>query len=293
MRGLEAPGARFGKHHLVWLDRLQQVENGEIKRLLGLMPPGSAKSTYTSIVFPVHVMGRFPGAQVLVASYGALLPRKFGRRARGIVRQQVYREIFDAALSKESAAADQFALTNGSEYMGAGILAGITGNRADGIVWDDLIKGRDQAELEADPRQDLGGLYRRPAHPQEAGRLGDRHHHPLARGRRRRPHPAGGLQRRERRHRLPRRQHLACRLHSGRGRARRRRARPRHRRADLAGAFRCRSLHAVQAPPAHLGRALSAASGAGGGRLLQGRLAARRRTDSAGPCAPTAPPITR
>ncbi len=142
----DPPGARFGKHHLVWLDRLQQVENGKIKRLLGLMPPGSAKSTYTSIVFPVHVMGRFPGAQLLVSSYGSALPRKFGRRARGIVRQPVYREIFGAALSKESAAADQFALTNLSEYMGAGILAGITVNRADGIFWDDLIKGRDQAD---------------------------------------------------------------------------------------------------------------------------------------------------
>ena len=30
---------------------------------MGLMPPGSAKSTYTSIVFPVHVMGRFAGTR--------------------------------------------------------------------------------------------------------------------------------------------------------------------------------------------------------------------------------------
>jgi hypothetical protein len=50
--------AAFGKHQLLWLDCLQRVQDGEIKRLLGLMPPGSAKSTYTSIVFPVHTMGR-------------------------------------------------------------------------------------------------------------------------------------------------------------------------------------------------------------------------------------------
>jgi predicted phage terminase large subunit-like protein len=137
---------RFGKHHLLWLDRLQQVEDGKIKRLMGLMPPGSAKSTYTSILFPAHVMGRCPDTQVLVSSYGSALPRKFGRKTRGIVRQPAYTDIFGSRLSKESAAADQFALSNGSEYMGAGILAGITGNRADGIVWDDLIKGRDQAD---------------------------------------------------------------------------------------------------------------------------------------------------
>ena len=30
--------------------------------------------------------------------------------------------------------------------MGAGLLTGITGNRADGVVWDDLIKGREAAD---------------------------------------------------------------------------------------------------------------------------------------------------
>src|SRR5215213_3221036 len=67
---------RLGKHHEIWLKRLQDVEDGKIKRLMGLMPPGSAKSTYTSIVFPVHVMGRCPGHQVIVTSYGTQLPRK-------------------------------------------------------------------------------------------------------------------------------------------------------------------------------------------------------------------------
>ena len=151
--GVPAQGAnplvpRFGKHHLVWLDRLQQVEDGTIKRLMGLMPPGSAKSTYTSIVFPVHVMGRRPNTQVIVTSYGTELPRRWGRRARSIVKQPLYKQIFNAQLSKESSAADEWALSNGSEYMGAGILSGITGNRADGVVWDDLIKGRENADSE-------------------------------------------------------------------------------------------------------------------------------------------------
>src|ERR1700761_3541657 len=80
----------FGAHHLLWLDCLQQVEDGKIKRLMGLMPPGSAKSIYTSVVFPTHVMGRFKGTNVIVASYGSELPRKFGRRARSITQQKIY-----------------------------------------------------------------------------------------------------------------------------------------------------------------------------------------------------------
>src|SRR5262249_4965810 len=120
----------------------------KIKRLMGLMPPGSAKSTYTSIVFPVHVMGRFPNHQVIVTSYGTTLPRRSCRRARGMAKQKIYKETFNASLPKESAAADEWALSNGSEYMGVGILSGITGNRADGVVWDDLIKGRENADSE-------------------------------------------------------------------------------------------------------------------------------------------------
>lgn len=136
----------FGAHHLLWLDCLQKVEDGEITRLMGLMPPGSAKSTYTSVVFPTHFLGRFPGRSLIVASYGSDLPKKFGRRARSIVKQSQYRRIFDATLSEESGAVDEWALTNGSEWMAAGILTGITGNRVDGVIWDDLIKGREQAD---------------------------------------------------------------------------------------------------------------------------------------------------
>ena len=125
---------------------MQKVENGELKRLMGLMPPGSAKSTYTSVVFPVHVMGRFKGTQVLLASYAGRLPKRWGRRARGIALQRNFYHVFDTRLVRDNRAADGFGLTNGSEFMGAGILSGITGNRADGIIWDDLIKGRDQAD---------------------------------------------------------------------------------------------------------------------------------------------------
>lgn len=133
---------------MLWLDCLQKVEDGEIKRLLGLWPPGAGKSIFTSVVFPTHFLGRRPKSSIIVASYGSELPRKFGRRARNIVQQPVYRRIFDATLSEDSQAVDEWALTNGSEWMARGILTGITGNRVDGVVWDDLVKGREQADSE-------------------------------------------------------------------------------------------------------------------------------------------------
>lgn len=136
----------FGKHHLLWLQCLQDVADGKLKRLMGLMPPGSGKSIYSSVVFPTYYLGRFPRSSVIVTSYGSELPKKFGRRARSIIKQPIYQRIFGADLSEESSAVDQWALTNGSEFMAAGILSGITGNRVDGIVWDDLIRGREAAD---------------------------------------------------------------------------------------------------------------------------------------------------
>jgi predicted phage terminase large subunit-like protein len=136
----------FSAHHLLWLDCLQKVADGKIKRLLGMWPPGAGKSIYTSVVFPTYFLGRFRSSNIILASYGSDLPRKFGRRARAIIQQPIYQRIFNTALSEESAAADEWSLTNGSEFLARGILTGITGNRADGIIWDDLIKGREQAD---------------------------------------------------------------------------------------------------------------------------------------------------
>jgi hypothetical protein len=112
---------------------------------MGLLPPGSGKSIYTSVVFPTHVMGRFKGFNTIVASYGSELPRKFGRRARSITQQPIYKRIFDTPCLKKARLLTS-GRCNGSEWMAAGILTGITGNRADGVIWDDLIKGREQAD---------------------------------------------------------------------------------------------------------------------------------------------------
>lgn len=144
----ESIKTKFGAHHLLWLNCLQQVEDGSIKRLMGFFPPGSGKSIYTSVVYPTHYLGRFAKRTAILVSYGSDLPRRFGRRARSIVQQKSYKRIFDCSLSAESAAVDEWGLTNGSEWIANGILTGITGNRADVVIWDDPIKGREQAESE-------------------------------------------------------------------------------------------------------------------------------------------------
>lgn len=113
------------------------------------MPPGSAKSTYGSVVVPSYALGKKAGYRVIAASYGSDLARKMGRRTRSVVRQKAFRALFNTSLSKEVSAADEWSLENGSEYMSGGILSGITGNRANLVVIDDPIKGRQDADSEA------------------------------------------------------------------------------------------------------------------------------------------------
>ena len=52
----------------------------------------------------------------------------------------------DVQIQSGQAAADEWALTNGSEYMAGGLLSGLTGNRAGLGIIDDPIKGREAAE---------------------------------------------------------------------------------------------------------------------------------------------------
>lgn len=136
-------------HHMLILDTMQKVIEGELPRAMFFLPPGSAKSTYCSTVAPTWAMGRKPGTKIILTSYGSDLAKKHGRRARQIVKSDDFLGIFNTSISKETSAADEWALENGSEYMAGGILSGITGNRAHGLIIDDPVKGREEADSAA------------------------------------------------------------------------------------------------------------------------------------------------
>lgn len=139
---------KLAKHHELILEAAQRCIEKHSGRLMLFMPPGSAKSTYGSVVVPSWCMGRTPGFKVIGVSYGSDMAKKFGRRTRSIIKQGRYQSLFSTGLSGDQAAADEWALTNASEYMSGGILSGITGNRADLVVIDDPIKGRQDADSE-------------------------------------------------------------------------------------------------------------------------------------------------
>lgn len=135
-------------HHKLILREMQRCMDTPHGRLMIMAPPGSAKSTYASVVAPSWYLGRQPGRRVILASYGDDLARRQGRRTRQLLKSDEAASILQCQLLPDSRAADEFGLTNGSEYIACGIMGGITGNRAHGIVIDDPIKGREQADSE-------------------------------------------------------------------------------------------------------------------------------------------------
>jgi len=145
---LEPVETGLAAHHVLILQVFQKVILGEIPRAMIFLPPGSAKSSYGSVVTPSWAMGRKKDYKVILTSYGSDLAKKHGRRARQIVRSKKYQNVFDTAISGDTGAADYWALQNGSEYISGGILSGITGNRANLLIIDDPVKGREDADSE-------------------------------------------------------------------------------------------------------------------------------------------------
>lgn len=147
-------------HHKMILREVEECFLKDTGRLMIFMPPGSAKSTYGSVASPAYLMGKYPKTRCGLFSYGGTLAKKFGRRTRAVISQPRYGSImrykkdpkderdWPVQLSTGSSAANEFALTNGSEYMATGILGAATGNRFEMLFIDDPIKGREDADSE-------------------------------------------------------------------------------------------------------------------------------------------------
>lgn len=128
---------------------LEKVESGITSRLMVLMPPGSAKSTYASVLFPPWYMGRHPQKSVLGVSNTTDLAERFSRRARNIVAMREYSNVFEGnGISDDSAAAGYWETILGGEFYAAGMGSAIAGRRADLGLIDDPIKTRQEADSE-------------------------------------------------------------------------------------------------------------------------------------------------
>jgi predicted phage terminase large subunit-like protein len=137
-------GVEPAPHHRLIINRLVRVSRGEFNRLAIFMPPGSAKSTYGSILFPAWYLGQHPTHSILAASHTTELAEKWGRRVRNLLNE--LGPVLKLSVSEDNAAAGRWSVKQGGEYYSAGVGVGIAGFRADLAIIDDPVRSREDAD---------------------------------------------------------------------------------------------------------------------------------------------------
>jgi len=123
---------------------LEAVARGDVKRLALFLPPGSAKSTYASDLFPAWFLAQGHDRSVIASSNTAALAQSFSRRVRARARNNS--QILGYGLDRE--AEELWSTTTGGQYRAAGVGGVITGLRADLAIIDDPVKSREAADSE-------------------------------------------------------------------------------------------------------------------------------------------------
>jgi hypothetical protein len=139
-------GFEPARHHLLLLEKLEQLATDQTDRLAVFMPPGAAKSTYASILFAPWYFAQHPDHCVIAASHTAELAEKWGRKVRNMIAE--HRLLLDVGLAEDSQAAGRWETSAGGEYFAAGVGGSITGRRADLVIIDDPVRSREDAASE-------------------------------------------------------------------------------------------------------------------------------------------------
>jgi predicted phage terminase large subunit-like protein len=141
---LQPLGQSPATHHHLLIDELAKVASGETDRLMLLLPPGSAKSTYASILFPAWWFTQHSKSSVIAASHTADLAHHFGRQVRDLVNEQ--HAHLGYTLADHNRAAGRWRTSSGGEYFAVGLRGPVTGRRADLAIIDDPIKSYAEAD---------------------------------------------------------------------------------------------------------------------------------------------------
>jgi hypothetical protein len=159
-----ALGLEPAPHHLIWLNALEAVAAGEIKKLLFIAPPGHGKSSIVSMVWPAWYIATHPNASIIGVTTTDRLGQLYGDAVRTVIADAPgFRSVFPEVLpDRERGWSTERFFVKGPiprpfgqkdaslVYTGAG--GSVIGRRADGVIVDDPIDeevARSETQLEA------------------------------------------------------------------------------------------------------------------------------------------------
>ena len=112
-------------------------------RLIISMPPRHGKSRLVSEATIPWFIEKFPGRNIIYASYNSEQAEKFGRPARDVILSNP--NLFTQRIRKDAKRVDMFITESGSECYFLGLNSGATGKGAHLLIVDDYIKGIEEA----------------------------------------------------------------------------------------------------------------------------------------------------
>jgi len=138
-------------HELIaeYLARCVQGDDPEASNLLISTPPGSGKTELVSILFPAFVLAWDPSKHVIALANSDNLARVASGNVLRLIQQPQFQERWPLDLDKATEGQWTVKGNDGRPSMhAAGIMGQITGQRADYLLFDDLLKSQSDAYSE-------------------------------------------------------------------------------------------------------------------------------------------------
>lgn len=136
------PGAEYidNWHIGLIMETLQEVERGNIRRLIINMPPRSLKSICTSVAFPAWVLAHQPHKRIITTSYSLQLAKKHSMDCRGVIGSDWYQELFpETQLTREQNDKLKFQTSEFGFRLATSVGGTLTGEGGDILILDDPI----------------------------------------------------------------------------------------------------------------------------------------------------------
>jgi phage terminase large subunit-like protein len=118
---------------------LEALDAGVIRRLIVNIPPGTMKSLIVNVFYPSWVWCRKPNHKFLTGSNDGILAVRDAMKMRTLIEGEWFQEKWGDIVKKNPAQWEKelFSNTVLGHRQSQGVLARVTGKRADTLIWDD------------------------------------------------------------------------------------------------------------------------------------------------------------
>lgn len=126
---------------------LTLARDGEEKRIIITVPPGTMKSLTCSVFFNAWVWATNPSTRFFAVSYNPDISTRDNNNVKKIVTSPLYQRLFwqpkGVSLSSRIQAVERISTSQNGYRIASSVQGGMTGEHPDFIILDDLLKGQD------------------------------------------------------------------------------------------------------------------------------------------------------